>query len=135
MSHASSSAKSAAAKLADELLSCTFSPLSPDAFASILSLTDSLCSAPSPPPGTHAVGKSGPVRIVLWDSRREVKISGDDAPAESELNSFLRANKHCTYYTGQRPKAVVLKRSTAKAAFDLASAVPLKVARLAAPIF
>ena len=135
MSPVSSSAKSAAAKLADELLSCTFSPLSPDAFASILSLTDSLCSAPSPPPGTHAVGKSGPVRIVLWDSRREVKISGDDAPAESELNTFLRANKHCTYYTGQRPEAVVLKRSTAKAAFDLASAVPLKVARLAAPIF
>ena len=50
-------------------------------------------------------------------------------------NTFLRANKHCTYYTGQRPEAVVLKRSTAKAAFDLASAVPLKVARLAAPIF
>ena len=130
---ASSAASSAAAKVADELLRCTFSPLSPDAFASILSLTDSLCSAPSPPPGTHAVGRSGPVRIVLWDSQREVKISGDDAPAESELNTFLRAHPHCTYYTGQRRG--VPKRSTAQAAFDLASAVPLKVARLAAPVF
>ena len=94
-------------------------------FASILALSESF-RPDSPHPTVHSIGRTGPVRIVLWDPQRERKVCGKDAPTEDNLTKFLSDFPHMEYWTGQnhRPKR------PAAAAFDLCAAVPAKVTRL-----
>ena len=41
------------------------------------------------------------VRVAIWDERRHIKISGEDAPRAGELLTFLAAHHHCRVWRGE----------------------------------
>ena len=102
-------------------------PIGDDVFAGVLALAHGTVPPLIHSPTHHGPCPTRPVRVVLWDTQREVKLVGEDAPAEDDLLAYLQAHPHCTYFVGQRATA---KRTAAQmAAFDLCAAAPRKVLR------
>ena len=77
-------------------------------------------SAPPSRPAAASVGVAE-VRVTVWDSLQNRKLTGSEAPTEKELALFLQRNPHCEIYCGQRPTAPVANTN-----YEAAEGAPLK---------
>lgn len=110
-----------------EIASLGADAISDDEFAGVLALAQGSVPPLNRSPTHHGPCPTGPVRVVLWDTRREVKVARQDAPTEDDLLSYLQAHPHCTYFVGQ--KATPKRTADQMDAFDLCAAASRKVLR------
>ena len=71
-----------------------------DAVLSLASAGDPKGKNESTRPGKR--DGSNAVHIAVWDTVREVKVSGAAAPTEDELTEYLASHPHCIVYQGQK---------------------------------